>query len=159
VPLALAVAQPGTYTLSAAQLLNQTGSVALRDARTGTITPLAPLASYSFTVAAGEVATGRFSLLFGPQAPLSTAASQLSQQVELYPNPAHGVVQLSLPTALQGETLRVAVLNALGQQVLSQVLPGGTALRTLPLTGLAAGVYTVRFNTSAGPVSKRLIRD
>jgi len=159
VPLTVAAAQPGTYTLRATQLLNQAGSVALRDASTGTVTPLAPLASYSFTVAAGEAATGRFTLLFGPQTALSTAASQLGQQVELFPNPAHSEVQLRLPASLQRETLRVTVLNSLGQQVLSQVLPAGAALRTLPLGGLATGVYTLRFDTSAGPVSKRLIRD
>ncbi len=157
VPLALAVAQPGTYTISAAQLLNQAGSVALRDARTGTVTPLAAGTRYTFTVAAGEAATGRFSLLFGPQTTLSTAASQPSQQVELYPNPAHGAVQLSLPAALQREALRATVFNALGQRVLETTLPAGAALRPLPLGGLANGVYTLRIASSQGVVTKRLV--
>jgi hypothetical protein len=155
VPLGLTVAQPGTYTLRAEQLVNQTGTVSLRDALTGTVVRLDQQPSYSFAVAAGAAAMGRFSLLFGPQQVLSTA-SALSQQVALFPNPAHGEVQLSLPTALQSESLNAEVLNALGQKVLLRKLSAG-ALRTLPLTGLAAGVYTVRMVTSQGTISKRLI--
>ena len=155
VPLGLTVAQPGTYTLRAEQLVNQTGTVSLRDALTGTVVRLDQQPSYMFTVAAGAAATGRFSLLFGPQQVLSTT-SALNQQVALFPNPAHGEVQLSLPTALQAETLNAEVLNALGQTVLTRKLSAG-ALRTLPLTGLATGVYTVRIATSQGTISKRLI--
>ena len=86
---------------------------------------------------------------------LSTT-NALSQQVALFPNPAHGEVQLSLPTTLQSETLKAEVLNALGQTVLTRTLPAG-ALRTLPLTGLPTGVYTVRIASSQGSISKRLI--
>ncbi|GAB3586606.1 DUF4979 domain-containing protein [Hymenobacter daeguensis] len=157
VPLGVSVTQPGTYTLRAEQLLNQPGSVSLHDLLTGNLTPLAAGTSYSFAVAAGATATGRFELLFGPQKALGTASVALSQQVALFPNPAHGEVQLSLPASLQHESLRATVLNALGQLVVSRVLPAGAALRTLPLTGLAMGVYSVRLETSAGIVTKRLI--
>ena len=135
--------------------MNQTGTVSLRDALTGTVVRLDQQPSYTFTVAAGAAATGRFSLLFGPQQVLSTT-SALSQQVALFPNPAHGEVQLSLPVSLQSETLNAEVLNALGQTVLTRKLSAG-ALRTLPLTGLTTGVYTVRIATSQGTISKRLI--
>ncbi|MDO7849974.1 glycosyl hydrolase [Hymenobacter convexus] len=155
VPLGVAVSQAGTYTLRAEQLLNQTGSVALRDALTGTVLPLTAQATYRFSVAAGASATGRFSLLFGPQQVLSMT-NALSQQVTLFPNPAHGEVQLSLPAVLQSEVLKADVLNALGQTVLTRTLPAG-ALRLLPLGGLAAGVYTVRLATSQGTISKRLL--
>jgi hypothetical protein len=156
VPLGVAVA-PGTYTLRAEQFLNQAGSVALRDKLTGTLTPLASGTSYAFTVAAGALATGRFELLFGPATPLGTAAAALSQQVELYPNPAHGAVQVLLPTTLQREAVQATVFNALGQQVLRAVLPAGAALRGLPLGTLASGVYTLRLETSQGLVTKRLV--
>ena len=156
VPLGVAVA-PGTYTLRAEQFLNQAGSVALRDKLTGTLTTLAPGTSYGFTVAAGAPATGRFELLFGAKTALGTASAQLSEQVELYPNPAHGAVQVLLPATLQREVVRASVLNALGQQVLTATLPAGAALRTLPIGALANGVYTLRLETSQGTVTKRLI--
>ena len=157
VPLGVTVTQPGTYTLRAGKLLNQTGPVSLRDRQTGTVTLLTPQASYPFVVAAGATPTGRFELLFGPQQVLSNSASQLSQQVGLFPNPAHGEVTLSLPAALQRESLPAVVLNALGQQVWTGTLPAGAQQRPLPLAGLAAGVYTLRLATSAGTVTKRLI--
>jgi hypothetical protein len=157
VPLGVAVAQPGTYTLRITQLLNQAGPVALRDKLTGTLTPLAAGTSYGFAVAAGAPATGRFELLFGPAAPLGTAAASLSQQVELYPNPAHGAVQVRLPAALQREAVPATVLNALGQPVLRATLPAGAALRALPLGTLAPGVYTLRLETSQGTATRRLV--
>jgi hypothetical protein len=157
VPLGVAVAQPGTYTLRAAQLRNQTGAVSLRDKLTGTLTPLAAGTSYSFTVAAGAPATGRFELLFGPATPLATTAATLGAQIELYPNPAHGAVQVLLPAALQREAVQATVLNALGQQVLRATLPAGAALRGLPLGTLANGVYTLRLETSQGIATKRLV--
>jgi hypothetical protein len=157
VPLGVAVPQAGTYTLRAEQLLNQAGIVSLRDRQTGTVTALTSQASYSFTVAAGATATGRFELLFGPQQVLGTASTQLSQQVGLFPNPAHGEATLTLPAPLQRESLRAVVLNALGQQVRTCLLPAGALQRTLPLNVLAAGVYSLRLETSAGTVTKRLI--
>jgi autotransporter-associated beta strand protein len=158
VPLGVVVPQAGTYTLRADQLLNQLGSVMLRDALTGSLVPLDQQPVYTFTVAAGAPATGRFALLFAPQQVLSTAAAGLSQQVILFPNPAHGDVQLSLPAALQAERLTASLLNALGQVVRTMPLAANAgAIRTLPLAGLATGVYTLRLPTSAGTVTKRLV--
>jgi hypothetical protein len=157
VPLGVAVTQPGTYALRAAQFRNQTGTVSLRDKLTGTLTPLVAGTSYSFTVAGGAPATGRFELLFGPATPLATAAATLGAQIELYPNPAHGAVQVLLPAALQREAVQATVLNALGQSVLRATLPAGAALRGLPLGTLANGVYTLRLETSQGIATKRLV--
>jgi hypothetical protein len=156
VPLGMGVV-PGTYTLRAEQFRNQAGSVALRDKLTGVLTTLASGTSYTFAVAAGAPATGRFELLFGPVTALGTAPAALGQQVELYPNPAHGAVQVLLPAALQREAVLATVLNALGQRVLSTPLPAGAALRALSLGTLANGVYTLRLETSQGTVTKRLV--
>jgi hypothetical protein len=87
---------------------------------------------------------------------LATAPAQLQRQVQVYPNPAQGAVQLSLPTELQAEELTAAVINVLGQTVHQQTLAAG-AERTLPLVGLAAGVYTLRLETSRGSINKRLV--
>lgn len=89
---------------------------------------------------------------------LSTAAAQLAREITLSPNPTQSEVQLGLPTSLQRESITVSLVNALGQTVLTRQTPAG-AVRTLSLTGLAAGVYTLRLETSAGPVSKRLVRE
>jgi hypothetical protein len=80
--------------------------------------------------------------------------------VALYPNPAHGSVSLSLPAVLGTQAVAVSLLNALGQTVLHQTLPvSADLLRPLSLRGLAPGIYTVRLQTAAGTVSKRLTID
>ena len=87
---------------------------------------------------------------------LGTASAQLAQEITVSPNPARSEVQFGLPASLQRETIEMSVVNALGQTVLSQKSAPG-AWRTLALPGLAAGVYTLRLETSSGMVSKRLI--
>ncbi|RZK62422.1 MAG: T9SS type A sorting domain-containing protein, partial [Hymenobacter sp.] len=90
---------------------------------------------------------------------LGTAApAALGQQVVAYPNPAHdGSVTLVLPASLRQQVIAVELLNTLGQVVRAQALPAGPdAGRTLPLAGVAPGLYTVRLATSEGTITKRL---
>jgi hypothetical protein len=92
------------------------------------------------------------------QITLGTASAKLAREIALWPNPAANEVQLSLPASLERETMQVSVLNTLGQKVAARSLAAG-AVRVLPLAGLAAGVYTVQLHTSAGTVTKRLVRE
>ncbi|MBC6698468.1 DUF4394 domain-containing protein [Hymenobacter puniceus] len=160
--VALQVAAPltGSYTLRATELLNlPAGTFAyLRDAQTGTVTDLAGQTAYSFTLNAGAPAAGRFSLLLTQQRVLANASASLSQQVAIFPNPARALVSVSLPTSLARQTTDVQLINALGQVALRATLPaGGTDVRTVSLTGIAAGVYTLRLQTAQGTINKRLI--
>lgn len=69
----------------------------------------------------------------------------------LYPNPASGTVQITLPEGVS----TVVVFNAIGEQVSSVVLNAGT--HSLDLNGLAAGLYFVRVAGEQGISSQRLI--
>ena len=89
---------------------------------------------------------------------LGTASARLAREITLWPNPATAEVRLGLPASLARESVRVSVLNALGQTVAAHTFAAGAA-RVLPLAGLAAGVYTLRLETSAGTVSKRLTHE
>jgi autotransporter-associated beta strand protein len=160
VNLRVATSQSGSYTLRAAELLNlPTGTVVyLRDAQTGTLTDLQLTPNYACTLTAGAPATGRFSLLLTQQRVTATAVAQLGQQVSVYPNPAHDQVTIGLPTALNGQAVRVRVLNALGQTVRQEQWTARTGTeRVLLLDGLAKGVYTLQLLTPAGTISKRLV--
>jgi hypothetical protein len=157
VPLAVRVAQAGSYTLQASQLINlPTGwTVSLRDAQTGAVTNLQTQPIYSCTVVPGE-APGRFSLEFTPSRVLATNQAQLDANVSVYPNPARGTVALSLPATKKA--LTVSLLNALGQQVLTQNVPATQSEAVmLPLASLAKGVYMVRVALPEGTVTKRLV--
>ena len=77
------------------------------------------------------------------------AGSAASAQFTLYPNPAHGLV------AIEGPAFATArVFDALGR--LRQVQPAApSGPRTLPLDGLAPGVYLVQLTLPDGAVATR----
>ena len=89
--------------------------------------------------------------------PLAVRAAGLAAQVQLYPNPAHHAATLTLPAGLRRPAGGVTLSNALGQVVREYPAPGSAGSTELDLTGLAAGVYTLRLTTAQGPVSKRLL--
>ncbi|QKG56345.1 DUF4394 domain-containing protein [Hymenobacter sp. BRD128] len=161
VPLRVHAPAAGTYTLAVDELNNlPTGYHAyLSDATTGTYTDLATTPSLSLNLSSTDPATGRYAIVFSANAPLATASAALSAQASLYPSPAHGTATLVLPQALRGTSAStVQLLNALGQVVLTRTMAAGAAPSLeLPLSGLAAGIYTVRATTAAGLVAKRLV--
>ena len=159
VPLTVRVPATGTYTLSAAQLLNLAGTfVYLHDLQLGTFTNLHQQPSYTFTLNAVNP-TPRFELVFGAQQVLGTGAAAWASQVVVYPNPASAVYFIELPAALGRQPVAVSLVDALGRVVRQQALPAGLATHALSLTGLAAGVYSLQLNTEAGLLVKRLVVD
>lgn len=159
VPLAVGVPTAGSYTLTAAQLLNlSTVPVYLRDLQTGALIDLAQQPSYQFTVSnASALLTSRFELVFSPQRVLAAAPAALAQQVALYPNPAAKLTFVELPASLGGQAVAATLVDALGRVASATVLPAqGAVPHQLSLAGLAPGVYILRLNTSAGTLVKRL---
>ncbi|MCC3159316.1 T9SS type A sorting domain-containing protein [Hymenobacter sp. 15J16-1T3B] len=157
VPVLVRVAQSGTYSLRVDELANLPAGtgVQLRDLLTGTLTPLAPLASYSFAADA-SLSTPRFELIFNNRVTAASAAA-LAAQVSVYPNPARQQLFLSLPA--DQHPADVVLLNALGQEVLRRTLPAGrgAAAQTLQVGQFAPGVYTLRVALPQGSVTKRVV--
>ncbi|WP_324673676.1 FG-GAP-like repeat-containing protein [Hymenobacter sp. GOD-10R] len=87
---------------------------------------------------------------------LANAPAHLTQQVSVYPNPAHTSVRLSLPAELAKQRVQVQLVNTLGQTVLTQTL-AAQATPELTLAPLAAGVYSLQIRTNQGVVTKRLV--
>ena len=161
-PLRVASAAAGTYTLSVDNLANLPANYRayLRDAATGAFTDLATTASVTLNLAANGAAGGRYAVLFTTQRRvLATAPGALAQLVSVYPNPAHGTATLLLPAVLRGNKATVvSVVDNLGRVVLTRTLAIGTGeTLDLPLGTLAPGVYSVQAHTAAGLVAKRLV--
>ncbi|MDO7884727.1 FG-GAP-like repeat-containing protein [Hymenobacter cheonanensis] len=163
--LALGVGVPGagTYTLVAAQLKNlPVGLEAyLHDALTNKMVKLTAGSTYQFAVTAEQAKTtltGRFTLVFHPQAALATSPAALAALVQVYPNPAHESCTVVVPSMAGATTVRIELLNALGQVVLRQAtaLSGNGATLTLPIEGLAPGVYVLRLQAAANTLIKRI---
>jgi hypothetical protein len=160
VPLRLHAPVAGAYTLAVDELANLPAGyhAYLRDAFTGTATDLTTTPSVSLTLAPADAPTGRYTIVFGTAAPLAAASAAAAQLVSLYPNPAHGTVQLLLPQALRlGAATPVALVDNLGRTVLARTLSATADALELPLGGLAPGIYSVQASTSAGVVAKRLV--
>jgi len=159
VPLGVALPQAGAFTFSAPSLLNLAGQMVwLDDAMMGSSTRLDGGGSYAFGAGAGAL-SGRFTLRFGPAAPLATAVGALAASVSVYPNPARASLTVRVPAVAGASAFRVELLNALGQCVGQAQGPlaaaGGTLV--LPLTGQAAGLYVVRVSLGKKWVSKRVV--
>ncbi|OUJ73539.1 FG-GAP-like repeat-containing protein [Hymenobacter crusticola] len=87
---------------------------------------------------------------------LTNAPAQLTEQVSVYPNPAHTSVRLLLPAELAKQRLQIQFVNTLGQTVLTQTL-GAQASPEVPLAPLSAGIYSVQIRATQGIVTKRLV--
>ncbi|GAB3843873.1 hypothetical protein GCM10028822_00530 [Hymenobacter terrigena] len=157
VPLFIGLPVTGTYTLHAAQVLNFGAGEQpfLRDLQLGTLTDLSLHPDYTFTMNAANT-TPRFELVFGARV-LGVASAKLAAQVAVYPNPASKAVFVELPSVLNRKAVTAALVDALGRVVLTQALPAGQPTYTLPLTNLATGVYSLRLQTEAGVVVKKLV--
>ena len=79
------------------------------------------------------------------------------ENFRLYPNPANSSVTVELPQGFPaGEDCHVAVLDAVGHEVMRRQATGGRC--QLDVGGLPAGVYFVTFSTHPGVVSKLIIQ-
>jgi len=86
---------------------------------------------------------------------LATRPDANTLAVQLYPNPAHGLVQLQLPAS--SSTVQVELTNALGQRVRQAELRPQAGAATLNIGGLAPGLYTVRLMAGRQAASQQLV--
>jgi hypothetical protein len=73
-----------------------------------------------------------------------------------YPNPATRAVQLCGPL-MAGATAQVRLLDATGRCVVQQAGPAGQAAFSLPLVGVAPGLYLVEWLNGPTPYRTRLV--
>jgi hypothetical protein len=161
-PLGVRVSQSGAHTLQASELLNLPAGtqVWLEDRDLGIRHNLSLTPTYTFSMSASYTGQ-RFYLWFETSGVLSQAPGALQAAAHLYPNPTASTTTLEISGLSSSGSVQLAVLNTLGQVVLKRsAQPRAGILREqLDLTGLAAGVYSVRVFTPQGTVVKRLVRE
>ncbi|WP_167856981.1 T9SS type A sorting domain-containing protein [Hymenobacter aquaticus] len=104
-----------------------------------------------FNMVSGQATTG-LARLTAPNV-LHVRNSQLEARTQAWPVPAHEALNLTLDAAAQPES--VQLLDNLGRAVLRQEVT--QAELTLPLRKVKAGVYLLRVNYAAGPVTRRVV--
>ena len=163
VPLTVGLPAAGTYTLRAATLANLANTaVYLLDAATGQQVNLQQQSTYTFTVSnAALPITGRFSLVFGPQAPLAAQPGFTAGSVSVFPNPAHEQFTVLIPAVSGASQARLVLYNVLGQPVreTTRALPATGAQVRLEVAGLPKGVYVLRVKAGDTTVAKQVAVD
>lgn len=149
VPMLVATPLDGYYKISVYKMLDLPAGiqVVLEDAVTGASQDLTSNPTYSFHSDA-NYAGQRFTLRFTAGRVTGLATDLSASALSLYPNPATGSVRVS---AAAGSVVRV--FDAVGRQVRTLRIDAVGTETTLSLTGLQAGLYTVR----AGAASQKLV--
>jgi hypothetical protein len=91
--------------------------------------------------------------------PTSIATHSPAEELQVWPNPATDVLNISLNGQLQGRT-EVSILNMEGRlvQTLSRTFNEGTHLLTVPLVELADGMYMLRIQNGGQVMNHRFMR-
>lgn len=86
---------------------------------------------------------------------LSTVAKvNLNNGVNVYPNPAKGILNISV---VLNETVNVKILNINGQVMATVVLDENANNKTINVSSLSKGIYLVRFESISETTTKKLI--
>ena len=160
VPLTVGVPTAGTYVLQAAALANLGATaVYLLDAATGQLVSLAQQSSYTFAVSTAALIAGRFSLSFGPPAPLATQPSFTAASVSVFPNPAHEQLTVRVPAVSGAAQASLLLYNLLGQPVRAATLalPATGGQASFDVAGLPVGVYVLRVKAGDTTIAKQVL--
>ncbi|MBC7449064.1 MAG: choice-of-anchor D domain-containing protein [Hymenobacteraceae bacterium] len=153
IPLVVSVTRPGTYVLTARELRRFTADqpVLLVDALTGTTQDLRTAPAYRFTTT--PAATGpRFSLRFGSGRVTGVSTELAAAALSVYPNPSAGNVTVEW-TGAEPLAGTVTLTDLLGRTV--RTAPAGAA--RLTFEHLPKGVYSLRVQSTTGPLTRRIV--
>ncbi|UOQ53442.1 fibronectin type III domain-containing protein [Hymenobacter cellulosivorans] len=122
---------------------------------------LAPSTQYYVMVAGygSNDATGAFTIC-ARQTVLSNAKELPGGEVSVFPNPSStGTVTLRIRGAEQTKAVQATLLNALGQQVLTQsvAVQAGAVEAPLSVKGLATGIYTLRVKVGDYTITRKVV--
>ncbi len=80
----------------------------------------------------------------------------VTTDVQIFPNPSDGQFTIALPAAT--DFTHYSVINNLGQVIVQEKITTSSGrILNLDLSTLAEGVYVILFESSEGPISKRII--
>ncbi|MDO7847183.1 thiol protease/hemagglutinin PrtT [Hymenobacter sp. M29] len=104
---------------------------------------------------AGNIGTYLFDMALSRSNVSATAPPALAAQIGLYPNPARDLVNVDL-RGFAGTATALRLLSSTGQVAYETNRLSTAAPLALPLRGLAAGLYLVQFETSAGRITRKI---
>jgi|GEM_PF-3062754 len=160
-PLGVNAPVAGTYAFTPTQLLNfpATEPVWLEDKLIGGPWYNLRLGAYTATLTQG-LSTTRFVLHLHTTQPLATTApGAWAGELQLYPNPATDAPVLVVASGVPAASAELVLLNSVGQRVWQRTAAvAGQELRTtVPVAGLARGIYTLQVRSAGGVLTRKLV--
>jgi hypothetical protein len=78
------------------------------------------------------------------------------ETIQVYPNPAHASVFVSIPQSMKAESVRV--MNQMGQAIAVTIVESNQSQLQVDLpTGISAGMYFLKVETSRGAIVRKLL--
>ena len=150
IPVTLLAGLPGTYTFSLSNNTLTGSTIALFDALTNTTTSLLGGGVYTFSVAAADTISNRFSLVLNGNNTTGIAPLN-SSNVKVYA--ANKTVYINLQN---NTTAQATVYDMLGKVVVASTLHNAQ-LNTLNLQGIAPGCYIVHLVGEGIEVNQKVV--
>ena len=111
------------------------------------------VAGGSFETIGGAASPG-LARLTAPNVLAVAAPAAVAARTEVWPVPAHSVLHVAPDASAHPHT--VDLLDTVGRVVRTQAIGGGATV-TLPVEGLPAGLYLLRVQYAAGPVTRAVV--
>ncbi|MBO2011847.1 T9SS type A sorting domain-containing protein [Hymenobacter negativus] len=138
----------------------QTGANALQGSTTAGVTTWTALVDAGTGTGATSVNQAMAFKVFGTTGPLATRVGQPGPDglsIQASPVPASDAVQIDLDHLKGNAQLLLTDLN--GRLVWTGAVPTGRNTATVPVAGLAAGIYLLEARTATGSVRARLVKE
>jgi hypothetical protein len=84
----------------------------------------------------------------------SIANVDVNAQLNVYPNPTNGIVQVTLPETLFGQT--ILLTNTMGQVLETKII--NSTMLDYNLQNLSNGIYFIQVQTENGLISKKIVK-
>lgn len=88
------------------------------------------------------------------QGPCTVGVNEAAKQIEIFPNPTNGLVQINADLAGRK---KLTVFNISGQTVLSDSFLNNK--KALDLSGIPSGIYFIRITSKDGVLTQRIIKE
>jgi hypothetical protein len=79
------------------------------------------------------------------------------QELNLWPNPARDELNIAFTRPMQG-VVELSIMDLEGRVVRNERLSGASGMRTLPLDGLANGIYLLRATSGSDQFTERFVK-
>lgn len=105
---------------------------------------------------AGETGTYLLDMLLTRSSTLGISENQISDDFEIYPNPAKDFVILDF-NKFRGELIQINILNVQGQNILTLNTNNQSKTFNIPLSNFSNGIYFLQLLTESGILTKKII--